>query len=155
MPENQYFLIFGRPDVFIIYFSNRGYLQSTGIFKYGPLEFGGAAAGFFGSFWLLSRWYDRLNKSLLKRLYLSQVVARIIAGAMVREAERDVNDLNTRYVDTLSFLRSHLGAQDPATSEAVEKEFHDESIRLAKVVVEFKDWTPPSAEVEQVVGDTA
>ena len=34
-------------------------------------------------------------------------------------------------------------------------EFHDESIRLAKVVVEFKDWIPPAEEIEQVVEDTA
>ena len=31
MPENQYFLIFGSPDVFITCFSNRGYLQSVKI----------------------------------------------------------------------------------------------------------------------------
>ena len=29
IPGDQYFLIFRRPDVFITYFSNRGYLQSV------------------------------------------------------------------------------------------------------------------------------
>ena len=132
-----------------------GLLRSTGIFKYGPLEFGGAAAGFFASFWLLSRWYDRLNKSLLERLDLSRVVARIIASAMVREAERNVDDLNTRYIDTLSFLRSHIKTQNPVTRKAVEKEFYDEAIRLSKLIVEFKDWKPPSIKIDQVVEDIA
>ena len=27
MPENQYFSTFGRPDVFITHFTDRGYLQ--------------------------------------------------------------------------------------------------------------------------------
>jgi hypothetical protein len=132
-----------------------GILRSTGIFKYGPLELGGAAAGFIGCFWFLFGRYDRLNKTVLERLDLSQVIARIMAGAMIREAERNVDDLNTRYGDTLRDLRSHLGAQDAATREAAEKAFHDESVLSAKVVAEFKDWEPPSADVKPAVGDTA
>jgi hypothetical protein len=31
IPNIQYFLIFGRPDVFITYFSNWGYLKSVKI----------------------------------------------------------------------------------------------------------------------------
>ena len=63
-------------------------LSSTGIFRFegsiaGPyLEFGGAAAGFFGSIWFFRRWYDqmidRYEKIILKERRTNRKLIRLL-----------------------------------------------------------------------------
>jgi hypothetical protein len=128
-----------------------GLLQSSGIFKYGPLEFGGAAAGFFGAFWLLRRWYDNINKSIFDKHDLAVLFARIVAGGMVKEVERNLNDLSTEYIATLTFLRSQLRNQEARILSIVEEEFREEVVCLSQVITEFKGWSPPPEETPLAV----
>jgi len=123
-------------------------LESTGVLRFEQANFGGAAAGFFFSLWVLKRWYDNLYERYLQHQELAKTVADLLAKEVVRAAGDDKLALTAQYSEMLQYIPVQFKSFDDKWRNLLLTEFQEQIMAAIRTVSGLSGWEPPEAPQE-------